>query len=59
MKISHHYYIVPGIVDGRKCHDDADRRRRDPRTLESSIVHDHEKGYPCNSHCVTYEVTNV
>jgi hypothetical protein len=56
MKITHHYYVVPGIVDGRKCHEDADRRRRDKRDPGDSIVHEHEKGARCNNRCTTYLV---
>lgn len=56
MIINHHYYVVPGVVDGQKCHEDADRRRRDKRSPETSIVHAHEHREPCNEKCVRYEL---
>lgn len=54
MRITHHYYIVSGIVDGQKCHEDAQRRRDDYRQSESSVVHAHSKGMACNKECTTY-----
>lgn len=55
----HQYFIIPGIVDGAKCHADAQERRDDKRHPETSIVHDHRRGEKCNAKCTTYLLPRI
>lgn len=51
----HHTYIIPGVVDGSVAHAQAQKRKFDKRHPESTVVHDHKYGSPCNDKCVTYQ----
>ena len=57
-EITHHYYVIAGVVDGQKCHEDADRRRRDKRSPGSSIVHHHTHKEECNERCTRYDIVS-
>lgn len=53
-KFNHNVYIVPGLVDGQRAHDEAQRRLVDPRHPETSMVHAHAEGKRCNNDCRAY-----